>query len=123
MDWNKLNSSLTSAFLHLIHLPTIDHISLSFIVNFPLSSLTSSINLRRLDIYCLWHSDPHEKDRFYENVQTEMMPKIREYHTSPSWTTAILLHAKRQDGGPAFNFMDLRRVSMHLARFEEENVR
>ena len=39
-DWNSLNPSLTSAFLHLMHLPTINHIDLSFIQNFPLSSLT-----------------------------------------------------------------------------------
>jgi hypothetical protein len=50
LDWNTLDSSLTSAFLHLMHLPTINHINLSFINNFPLSSLTSSINLHRLDI-------------------------------------------------------------------------
>ena len=30
-DWNELDSSLKSAFLHLIHLPTINHIDLSYI--------------------------------------------------------------------------------------------
>ena len=49
-NWDKLNSSLTSAFLHLMHLPTINHIDLSSIHNFPLSSLTPSVSLLRLDI-------------------------------------------------------------------------
>ena len=51
LDWNELDSSLTSAFLYLMHLPTINHIDLSSIYNFPLSSLTLSVNLLRLDIY------------------------------------------------------------------------
>ena len=47
-----MDSSLTSAFLHLMHLSTINHIDLSYVKNIPLSSLTSttSINLRRLDL-------------------------------------------------------------------------
>ena len=52
-DWNKLDSSLTSAFLHPMHIPTINHIDLSFIQNFPLSCLTPSVNLHRLDIFYL----------------------------------------------------------------------
>ena len=53
LDWNYLNSSLISAFLHLMHLPTINHIDLSYIHNFPLSSLVPSVNLLRLDIHHL----------------------------------------------------------------------
>jgi hypothetical protein len=106
--WNSLNPSLTSAFLHLMHLPTINHIDLSYIVNFPLSSLSSSVNLHRLDIFHVYYAVPRE-DSSFEIVQSEMMPKIREFHTSESsGPTMMLLHAKLQDGRPAFNFMDLR---------------
>ena len=42
MDWNTLDSSLTSALIHLMHLPTINHIDLTYIQNFPLISLTLS---------------------------------------------------------------------------------
>ena len=115
MDWNKLDPSLTSGLLHLMHLPTIDHIDLSFFQNFPLSSLTSSVNLHRLDILCLTHFDPHEEDGSFEIVQSEMAPKIREFHTSMSFPlTTKLLHIKMQNGGPAFNFTDLRRLSMEF---------
>ena len=36
-----------------MHLPTINHIDLSYIHNFPLSSLVPSVNLLRLDIHHL----------------------------------------------------------------------
>jgi hypothetical protein len=125
LDWNKMDSSLTSAFLYLMHLPTIIHIDLSFIDDFPLSSLTESVNLRRLDI--------SQMKRFslafgvYNPIETvaQSMPKIREFHTSEShYLTTKLLHAKRQDGGPAFNFMDLKRLSISSTCFEDErNIR
>jgi len=100
-----------------MHLPTVNHIDLSSIRNFPLSSLTRSINLLRLDILVV---DPLEEEIV---VQSEMMPKIREFHTSRSaLLTTKLLHAKKQDGRPAFNFMDLRRLSICLRPGDERDI-
>ena len=88
-----------------MHLPTINHINLSYITDFPLSCLTPSVNLLWLDIDRV---EPLEKDVV---VHSEMMPKIREFRTTRSpLLTAKLLHAKKQDGQPAFNFMDLRHL-------------
>jgi hypothetical protein len=58
IDWNKLNPSLTSVFLYIMHLPNVNHIDLSFIQDFPLSSLTLSVNLHhdRLNIFNLLSS-------------------------------------------------------------------
>jgi hypothetical protein len=125
LDWNALDSSLASAFHHLMHLPTVNHIDLSFIRNFPVSSLTTSVNLLWLDIRYLSFDGLEEDDSPEIIVQSEMMPKIRELHISESTLlTPKLLHAKRQDGQPAFNFMDLRRLSMSFTRFEDEqNIR
>ena len=39
LDWNTLDPSVTSALLYLMRLPTINHIDLSFIQNFPLASV------------------------------------------------------------------------------------
>ena len=114
-EWNTLDSSLTSAFLHLMHLPTIYHIDLSYIQNFPISCLSPSVNLHRLDISNMLeeHGSPE--------IVMEMMPKIRELNTSSSsHLTTKLLRAKRQDGRPAFNFMDLRRLSMSFTDFEDD---
>ena len=111
LNWNTLDSSLTSAFIHLMHLPTINHIDLSHILNFPLSSLSLSVNLLRLDVFHLKLRKLHQED--FPEIAEEMVPKIREFHTSgSSQLTRKLLHAKRQEGQPAFNFMDLKRLSM-----------
>ena len=120
LDWNTLDTSLTSAFLRLIHLPTINHIHLSYIENFPLLSLTPCVNLHRLDIYDLKLHNPLKED--FSEIVVEMMPRIREFHTLvSSQQTRKLLHAKRQDGQPAFNFMDLRRLSTILGKFETDD--
>ena len=66
LAWNTLDSSLTSAFVHLMSLPTINHIDLSRIGYFPLSSLTSSVNLLRLDISYLRLFDYHGEDTFFK---------------------------------------------------------
>jgi len=106
-----------------MRLPTINHIDLSYIQDFPLSSFTPSVNLRRLDISYLRRFDRPEEEGSPEIViQSEMMPSLREFHTeaSPLLTTK-LLHAKTQDGQPAFNFLDLRRLSTCLE--DERNLR
>ena len=128
LDWNELNSSLTSAFLHLMRLPTVNHIDLSLITNFPLSSFTPSVNLHRLEILCVLPSDPiredgEPEDGPFEFVQSGMMPKLREFHTSGSDLMAKqLLLAKGQDGLPAFNFIDLIGLSMPFER-DDRNIR
>ena len=121
--WNDLNPSLTSAFLHLMHLPTINHIDLSNIYNFPLSSLTPSVNLLRLDMSRLRCSGGDRSPEFI--VQSEIMPKIREFRTfDSSLLMTKLLHAKTQDGQPVFNFMNLRRVTMSSSRLQDhQNIR
>ena len=122
--WNSLDPCLTSAFFYLMRLPTINHIDLSLIHDFPLSSFTPSVSLRRLDISHLWCFD----DRLEEEsspeivIQSEIIPKIREFHTSASpLLTTKLLHAKKQDGQPAFNFADLTQLSTSLE--DEWNLR
>ena len=103
------------------HLPTINHIDLSNIFSFPVSSLTSCVNLHRLDIF--YTNGPLENI-----VQLEMTPKIREFNSFLSTEfklTTKLLRAKGQDGQPAFNFMDLRRLSIAFdpSDSEEDSLR
>ena len=79
--WNEMDSSLTSAFLHLMSLPTMNHIDLSYIGNFPLSSLTSSVNLLRLDMSHLSCFDYPEEDKRFKTLPSEimMLPRVRIY--------------------------------------------
>ena len=125
LDWKTLESSLTSAFLHLMHLPTINHIDLSYFQKFPLSSLSQSVNLHRLDIFHMTYLYPHEEDDSSEIVVEMMMPKIRDFRTSSSpLLTTKLLQAKTQDGQSAFNLMDLRQLSISFNEFDDErNIR
>ena len=122
LEWNTLDSSLTSALLHLMHLPTINHIDLSDIQSFPLSTcLTPSVNLHRIDLSNMIHYGP--VDGSPEIIQSGLVSKIREFHTSNSThLTTTLLYAKMQDGRPAFNFMDLRRLSAFLTLEDESNI-
>ena len=115
-DWNTMDSSLTSAFLYLMQLPTINYIHLSYIQNFPLYSLTPSVNLHRLNIFHLSCDDTLREDGPPEvGVQSETMPKIRDFDTFQS----SLMTTKFLDGR-AFNFVDLRRLSMSLFHFDDE---
>jgi len=100
-----------------------NHIDLSFIKNFPLSILSSSVNLHQLDILRLKQSNSLEEDGSPGIVLD--LPQIREFHTSESSVlTTKLLHAKRQDGQPAFNLMNLERLSMSFIQSEDEyNIR
>ena len=118
LAWNTLDSSLTSAFVHLMSLPTVNHINLSKIGYFPLSSLTSSVNLLRLDISYVRPFDYHN---LFKTVKSEMMPKIRELHTSGSHQLMMnWLVTEGQDGQPVFNFMYLRHLSMSIISFEDK---
>ena len=115
-DWNRLDSSLTSALLHLMHLPTLNHIDVLYIINFPLSSLFSSVKLHRLDIARTRDDGLEEEGSPESVVQSEMMPNIR--HTSES---SLLPNAEMQDRR---NFMDLRRLSLPVFRSKDErNIR
>ena len=121
--WDQLDSSLTSAFLHLMSLPTMNYIDLSNIGKFPLSSLTSSVNLLRLDIFRLTPFEyfDHEEDNFFKTVQSEMMPKIRELHTwDACLLTKKLLDVKGRGGRPIFNLMDLRQLSISFFYYEDK---
>ena len=128
LKWDSMDPSLTSAFLHLMHLPTINHIDLSYIRNFPMSGLIPCVNLHRLNLTYVELEDKDDDDFFPVIVQSETMPKICEFHTSRSTElTTMLLYAERQDGRPAFDFTDLRQLSMHFDPFnlskDEHNFR
>jgi len=104
-----------------MRLPTVNHIELSFIPDFPLASFTPSVNLLRFDIlFCLCPGEFEDVDVLEVVVQS--MPRIREFRTSRSaLLTSRLLHAKREDGQPVIDFTELRRLSICLN--DEENIR
>ena len=115
-----------------MQLPTINHIDLSSIYYFPLSSFTPSVNLLRLDIENLrddfdskLDEDGSRSPKFVGKL--ESMPKIRHFRTFNSYPmTKKLLHAKMQDGRPAFNFIDLKQLTTrpyNIRLEDDENIR
>ena len=113
-DWNTREPSLISALLHLMHLPTMNHIYLAFIKNFPLSSLAPCVNLHELDLLYM-----ETKNGFPEIIQSEM-PRIRRLSTSQSSRlTRNFLHAKRRDGQPALDLTDLKQLQMSFGHPED----
>ena len=66
-----------------------------------------------------------EEDNYFKTVQSEMLPKIREFRASNSYRlTKKLLDVKKQDGRPTFDFIDLIQLSMSFIHFKEEpNIR
>ena len=100
-----------------MHLPPINHIEISYIKKFLLSSLIPCVNLLRLDILYLGH----DCDSF-ETVPSEVMPKLREFRTTGSSLLAMkLLYTKLQYGRPAFNLTNLRRLSLFPEDFEDKS--
>ena len=102
-----------------MHLPprAIDHIEISYIQKFPLSSLIPCVNLFRLDVLYLGHDDDS-----FETVPSEVMPKLREFRTTGSSLLAMkLLYTKLQYGRPALNLTNLRRLSLFPEDFEDKS--
>ena len=83
-------------FLHLISLPTINHIDLSYIRNFLLSSLTSSVNLLWLDILCLTCFKYFDREE--DNCNIRRLEKICEDTASES-ATGVEKVVWRTNGG------------------------
>ena len=125
-NWGSVDSSLTSTFLHLMHLPTIKFIGLESIKNFPGYGLFGSENLHRLEIRQMVldsHLSDDEDGTLGLVLLSEVMPKIRELIISEAYElTAKLLLAKMENGLPAFKFVDLRLLSFALTQSEDIRV-
>ena len=126
MDWRSLDSSLTSSFLHLMHLPTIKSIDLNSINNFPGYGLFGANNLHRLDIGQMISDTDLEEDEdgtLGMVLESEVMPKLRELRIAEAYElTMKLVLAKMEDGRPAFKFVDLRLLSVGLAESRDIQI-
>ena len=49
-DWNNNSSSMQRSLLNLMHLPTLSHLNLRWISNFPISELITCTNLKHLSV-------------------------------------------------------------------------
>jgi hypothetical protein len=111
------------ALLHLMQLPTLSHLKLWWIENFPISDLIHSSSLKHLEI---------EKVDFAEEdvvpPSTAPLPRksvlLREYNVGlrSASATKKLVEAKRPDGLPVVDFTELTKVTANCDNKENIDV-
>ena len=115
LDW--MSSPERKVLLPLLHLPTLTSISLSSIRNFPLSDLTSCVNLKKLWIQSLECSTPNAVGKFLEAFSPT--PVMLERLTIEGGSVKFvqqLCHARRPDGKPIIDFSSLKKINSSNVR-------
>jgi len=124
---NKLvwrnNWPMRSALLHLMQLPTLSHLKLRWITNFPVSDLIHSSSLKHLEIK---YTNFAAED--VVPPSTTPLPRksvcLREYSAGlrSASATKKLVEAKRPDGLPIVDFTELTKVTAYFDNQEDINV-
>ena len=119
LDW--MSSSGRKVLLPLLHLPTLNSISLSAIRNFPLADLTSCVNLKNLHIGSLECSKPNGVGKFLEALPPT--PAMLEELTIDARNASVkplqqLCRAQRPDGKPIIDISSLMKFTATVARLD-----
>ena len=117
-DW-----PMRSALFHLMQLPTLSHLKLRWITNFPVSDLIHSSSLKHLEIDYI---DFAAEDAVPPST-TPLPPKsvfLRKYSAGlrSASATRKLVEAKRPDGLPIVDFTELTKVTASWDNQEDINV-
>jgi len=119
----RTNWPMRSALLHLMQLPTLNHLKLRWITNFPVSDLIHSSSLKHLEIEYINFA---AKDIVPSS--TTPLPRksvcLREYSAGlrSASATKKLVEAKRPDGLPIVDFTALTRVTANFDDQEDINA-
>jgi len=116
----RTDCPIHSALLHLMQLPTLSHLKLRWIKNFPVSDLIHSSSLKHLDI------------EYTEFAQEDVVPPttplprtsvfLRKYSVGVrSRSIQKLVEAKRPDGLPVVDFTELTKVTANFDDQEDIN--
>jgi hypothetical protein len=104
-----------------MHLPTLTHLHLNYIKNFPVSVLFSCIGLKHLQLDYVSIKD--ECTPSPPGLYILTVPRILEYSVSQSATITVrLLTTKLVDGTLALNFTNLQRLSVEFRTNEDVEV-
>ncbi|KIM40560.1 hypothetical protein M413DRAFT_445997 [Hebeloma cylindrosporum] len=118
LRWRTQNWPIGAVLLHLMQLPTLSHLKLHWIENFPVSDLIRSSSLEHLEI---------EDIEFAAVIPTSTSPlpresiHLREYAVGPRCASATrtLSDVKRPDGFPILDFTRLIKVTANCDREED----
>jgi hypothetical protein len=110
VDWNKMTLSMQLSLLKLVHLPTLTHLKLGWIQNFPISNLISCTHLKHLSAEALLiildehdnPSSPHGHMQLQElDIHIHGIPPISE-----------LLITRDSDGRSVLDLSGLERLTV-----------
>jgi hypothetical protein len=120
LKWRTQKWPLRPALLHLMQLPTLCHLKLRWIENFPVSDLIHSSSLKHLEIE---YTDFAKKDAVPPSTTPLPRKSVRlhEYTVGLLSTSATkkLLQAKRSDGLPIIDFTELSKATANCDTEED----
>lgn len=105
IDWNNLSSSMKRLLLNLMHLPTLTHLGLEAIKNFPISNFTTCANLKHLSLQELYITGEHDEVVSHKPIQLQSLDVEIRGSKMPA-----LLAAKFPDGRPVIDLTDLEKI-------------
>ena len=107
MFWKDISSSARCSLLSLIHLPTLTHLDLKQIHDFPISALITCTNLKHLAVN--GHLIADENDDALSSVSHKPI-QLEVFETTVTLTVLKLLASKCSDGRPVLDFTLLKKV-------------
>ena len=109
-DWNNIPSSMQRSLKNLMHLPTLIHLGLETIINFPISNLIACANLKNLslqDLHITGKNDEAGSSLLHKPIQLQSLDvQIRGSQVQ------ALLAARIPDGRPVLDLTDLEKISI-----------
>ena len=111
LDWS--NNPIRPALLHLLHLPTLTHLSVTNIKDFVVSDLIPCVNLKYLDI---GRYTTGAAEFTFHAALPEHLIQLNEFVAGIKSPTAImkLCTARRPDGQPIIDFGSLSKITMEI---------
>ena len=113
LELNWSNNPIRPALLHLLHLPTLTHLSVTNIKDFVVSDLIPCVNLKYLDI---GRYTTGAAEFTFHAALPEHLIQLNEFVAGIKSPTAImkLCTARRPDGQPIINFGSLSKITMEI---------
>ena len=114
VDWNNISSSMQHSLLNLVHIPTLSHLSLKRIKNFPISHLDTCTNLKQLFAEALYiQLGTGEQNESASSLLSHKPMRLQELGIKIfKMSDLLLLTARRSDGRTVLDFSGLEKISI-----------
>ena len=115
VDWKNISSSMQRSLLNLVHIPTLSHLKLGWINNFPISDLNTCTNLKQLSaeaIYIQVGTGEHDESASSLLSHKPMQLQELDIKIFKMSNDLSLLTARRPDGRTVLDFSGLEKISV-----------